>query len=88
MNNKKYPVSDEIATLFTEVAVYEETIDKALRLPFSHKKVVKLVKEKAYVLRKAWDMIYSENPDLSGEPLRYDSCGKYIEIINSKNENN
>ena len=65
---KEYKVNQEIIDLFELCSSLQDAIDRSLKIPFCHRRTVKLIKEESKISLKAWKMAYEIHPEIKKLP--------------------
>lgn len=82
---KRFDVSEEIIDLFDEVAVCNKCKDQCISSIFRAKRAIWYGKQAEKAGRKAWKLIVSLHPELSGKgaSYSYDNCDVFVMDDNS-----
>jgi len=79
-NEKKYPVTGEIADLFIESKAAADCRDKAVMGIWRTRKAIRYGEIKISTEQEAWRLIYELYPNLSKKTLQYDPIAMELVI--------
>ena len=71
MEEKRLPISDDMAEYFDAYHAAILIRDKALEMPFGYKKAYKAARDAVKNQKKFWKMVFKVYPEVSGEPYQY-----------------